>query len=62
MKRNPQESVSLLVSEVNSRGSASGVVANGPALPLSRQMVLKLDYYEPPRREAALKRINGHLL
>jgi hypothetical protein len=62
VKPNPQESVGLLVSEVNSRGSASGGVANGPALPLSRQMVLKLVYYEPPRREAAFTGINGHLL
>ena len=62
MKPNPQESVSLLVSEVKSRGSATGGVANGPAVPLSRQMMLKLVYYEPPRREAAFKRVNGHLI
>jgi hypothetical protein len=60
VKRNTQGSV-VLVSEVNSRGSPSGGVANGPALPVSKQMVLKLASYEPPRRAAALKRINGHL-
>jgi hypothetical protein len=50
------------VSAVNSCGLASGGVAKVPALPLSRQMVLKLVCYEPPRRAAAFKRINGHLL
>jgi len=62
VKPNPQESVSLLVSEVNSRGLVSVGVANGPAVPLSTQMMLKLVYYEPPRREAAFKRVNGHLI
>lgn len=50
------------MSEVNCRGSASGGVADAPALPVSRQMVLKLVYCESPRRAAAFKRINGHLL
>ncbi len=62
MKPNTQESVGLLVSEVNSSGSPSGWAAYGPALPLSTQMVLKLVYYESPRRAAAFERINGRLL
>ena len=60
MKPNTRESV-VLISEMKSRGSASGGVANGPALQLAKLMVLKLVHYEPPRA-AAFKRLNGHLL
>jgi hypothetical protein len=49
-------SVGLVVSEVNRRAVAAGRAANGPQLPLSKQLMLKVAYGSP-RRAAAFKRV-----
>ena len=49
-------SVGLVVSEVNRRAVAAQRAPNGPPLPLSKQLMLKVAYGSP-RRAAAFKRV-----